>query len=42
MEFIHPVLYSVSGSSHSDGDLWDYFLKQVTNTHLLLLAQEYK
>ena len=26
----------------SDGELWHNFLKQITNTHLLLLTQEYK
>ena len=28
--------------SHSDGELWQNFLKQGTNTHLLLSTQEYK
>ena len=42
MECIHPVPCRVSGLSHSDGELRDYFLKQETNTHLLVLTQEYK
>ena len=42
MKCIHPVPCRVSSSSHSDGEVWDNFLKQETNTHLLLLTQEYK
>ena len=41
MECIHPVPCKVSGSSDSDGELLYYFLKQETNTHLLVLTQEY-
>ena len=42
MECLHPGSYRVASLRHSDGKLWHNFLKQETNTHLLLSTQEYK
>ena len=39
-ECLHSGPLRVASSSHSDGELWHNFLKQETNTHLLLSTQE--
>ena len=42
MESLHPGPSRVECLCHSDGELWHNFLKQETNTHLLLSNQDYK